>query len=106
MKIIEIITKYDNSAPVVNECGVDEIFKVFRMLSYDELKDKVFKTPKRTSPDDLSIDLIKTTYPYIGNKIINLANNSLETRIILDKLKISRTKNMLKTKKNLTIVDH
>ena len=89
MEIIDTILKHDNSHLVANGCSVDKIFEVFRMLSYDELKDIVFKMSNEIG-DNLNVEFTKSAYPYIAHKIINLVNSSLEIGIISGRLKIFR----------------
>ena len=51
----------------MSECDVDEIFEVFRMLSYTELKEIMSKIPNGTSPGGVSIE-----FTNIADKIIIL----------------------------------
>lgn len=101
VKIFDTILKHDNFDLMVNECGLEETFEVFRTLDY-ELNIIVFKMPNRTSADDISFKVIKAAYPYITDEITNSVNNSLHTGIIPNRLKIFRAtpkRRLLKTNK-------
>lgn len=91
--IEQVVSEMDDTADTYlnnnNYSTVLDRFDDFRLVDSECLRKVVFSLKSKSSPDEISVDLLKNIYDAIEDPLINLINCSFETGEFPNRLKMS-----------------
>lgn len=71
------------------EINPADVFDTFTLVDEHSLKEIVWSLKNKSSPDDLSIEFIKTYWEQLKTKLVHIINCSLENGTVPEKFKLA-----------------